>query len=71
MYILIGDSLFLHGKYSTCLKRLSLQDGIDLARLQLLDTASPRAPINWGEAGEHHTLLIMLYLCCVENRALL
>ncbi|GMT01266.1 hypothetical protein PENTCL1PPCAC_23440 [Pristionchus entomophagus] len=26
------------------------QDGIDLARLQLLDTASPRAPINWGES---------------------
>ncbi|GMT29120.1 hypothetical protein PFISCL1PPCAC_28875 [Pristionchus fissidentatus] len=26
------------------------QDGIDLARLQLLDSASPRAPINWGDA---------------------
>uniref|UniRef100_A0A8R1V340 leucine--tRNA ligase n=1 Tax=Pristionchus pacificus TaxID=54126 RepID=A0A8R1V340_PRIPA len=26
------------------------QDGIDLARLQLLDTSSPRAPINWGES---------------------
>ncbi|KHN75002.1 Leucine--tRNA ligase, partial [Toxocara canis] len=26
------------------------RDGIDLTRLQLLDTAAPRAPINWGDA---------------------
>ncbi|TKR92967.1 hypothetical protein L596_007513 [Steinernema carpocapsae] len=26
------------------------RDGIDLARLQLLDSAAPRAPINWGDS---------------------
>ncbi|VDK45121.1 unnamed protein product [Anisakis simplex] len=26
------------------------RDGIDLTRLQLLDSAAPRAPINWGDA---------------------
>ncbi len=27
------------------------RDGIDLTRLQLLDNAAPRSPINWGETG--------------------
>lgn len=27
------------------------RDGIDLTRLQLLSSAAPRAPVNWGDAG--------------------
>lgn len=27
--------------------------GIDLTRLQLLNEAAPREPINWGDTGVH------------------
>uniref|UniRef100_A0A914S7F4 leucine--tRNA ligase n=1 Tax=Parascaris equorum TaxID=6256 RepID=A0A914S7F4_PAREQ len=38
------------------------RDGIDLTRLQLLSSAAPRAPVNWGDAGSFFARLHIPFL---------